>query len=137
MIYLISILVGLTCGSFANVCILRLPNEESVWFPGSRCPACRKTLRAWQNVPLVSFCVLRGHCAYCRHRISWQYPFVELLMACLFLMNSYLYSDLLSKVIVIDLLSFYLLTLSIIDYRHRIIPDELSLSLWFIGVLMA
>jgi len=135
MHYFISFVLGLAAGSFSNVCILRLPKDESLWSPRSHCPRCGKTLRNIHNIPLISFLLLKGRCSYCRASISWQYPFVEALMCALFVFHAWRYSNDLSRMIIADVFGFYLLTLSIIDYRHRIIPDELSLSLLGFGLL--
>jgi len=137
MIYLISGLCGLIFGSFANVCILRMPTDDSIWFPRSHCPRCSQPIKALHNIPVISFLWLRGRCAKCGTLISWQYPFVEMTMGLLFLFNAWFFSGALVFIILADVLSFYLLTLSIIDFRHRIIPDELSLSLLVIGILTA
>jgi len=77
-------LFGLVIGSFLNVVIHRVPRGESVVFPGSHCTACGAGLRAHDNIPLLSFVLLRGRCRKCRKRIPWRYPAVELLTACLF-----------------------------------------------------
>jgi leader peptidase (prepilin peptidase)/N-methyltransferase len=76
-------LVGAMLGSFANVLIYRLPRDESVVRPGSRCPRCGTPIRPWDNVPVVSYVLLRGRCRACGQRISPRYPLVELLMAAL------------------------------------------------------
>ncbi|MGE3263544.1 MAG: A24 family peptidase [Bacteriovoracia bacterium] len=75
---------GLCVGSFLNVVIHRLPLGESVITPRSRCPHCRTAITWYQNIPLFSFLFLRGKCASCHAKISWRYPFVELLTALLF-----------------------------------------------------
>src|SRR5258706_3074049 len=134
MVYLLSILSGLALGSVANVCIFRLPDDKSIRTPRSYWPRCGHTIRALHNVPLLSFLALRGRCFYCRAPISWQYPMIETLMAVLFLFHAGLFWSSIPRMIVADILGFYLLTLSIIDYRHRIIPDELSLSLLIVGL---
>ena len=69
--------LGLILGSFYNVCIIRIPKEESVVWPGSRCPHCGHPLGVWDNLPLASFLLLRGTCRYCQTPISYQYPLVE------------------------------------------------------------
>jgi leader peptidase (prepilin peptidase)/N-methyltransferase len=124
-------------GSFANVCILRLPHDQSIAFPGSHCPKCGHALRIGDNIPLISFLALKGRCRSCRTPISWQYPLVEFSMAALFVFHAWWFSGRPSHTVLADILGFYLLTLSIIDYRHRIIPDELSLSLLGIGILLS
>jgi prepilin signal peptidase PulO-like enzyme (type II secretory pathway) len=75
---------GLVIGSFLNVVIHRVPLGESIVFPGSHCTACGAALRAYDNIPLLSFVLLRGRCRNCSQRISWRYPLVELLTACIF-----------------------------------------------------
>ena len=70
---------GLIIGSFLNVVIHRLPQGESLVTPRSRCPACLTPIRPWDNIPVVSFLLLRGRCRDCGHPISWRYPLVEAL----------------------------------------------------------
>src|SRR5437762_7642801 len=80
--------LGLIVGSFANVCIHRLPMRESVVSPRSRCPTCRKPIGALDNVPVLSFLFLGGRCRHCRARISWRYPAVEATNGLLYLATS-------------------------------------------------
>src|SRR5690606_17201067 len=77
-------LVGLAVGSFLNVCIFRLPHSESVIAPRSRCGYCRTRLAWFENIPILSFIVLRGRCRYCAHYLSPQYVIVELATALMF-----------------------------------------------------
>lgn len=134
MHYVISIFFGLAVGSFANVCIYRLPLEKSIWRPPSYCPSCLASLRWRDNVPLFSYLWLNGRCYGCRQRISLQYPLVEMTMMALFLISAWRFRGHFGQMVIMDVLSFYLLTISIIDYQHKIIPDELSLSLLIIGL---
>ncbi|MGD9947695.1 MAG: prepilin peptidase, partial [Desulfobulbus sp.] len=77
-----SLILGAVVGSFLNVVILRLPKEDaSIVFPGSHCPQCNHSLSWWENIPLLSYLLLRGHCRNCKERISWQYPLIEAAMA--------------------------------------------------------
>ena len=77
MLTLISIIFGALVGSFLNVCIVRLPKEESIITPGSHCPHCKKPIKFYDNIPLVSYLLLMGKCRYCKKTISPQYPLVE------------------------------------------------------------
>ncbi|HEX9190818.1 MAG TPA: prepilin peptidase, partial [Candidatus Deferrimicrobiaceae bacterium] len=129
-------LVGACIGSFLNVVIHRLPREESIVSPRSRCPACGREIRARENVPVVSFLVLGGKCAGCGGAISWRYPAVEFLtasgFAAIFLLDGP------GAPLLRDLLFFSLLVpIAFIDIDHRIIPDELSLGGLAAGLLLS
>jgi len=133
MRYVFSLLIGLTMGSFANVCILRLPKDESLIVPPSHCPHCGRPLKAIHNIPVFSYLALRGRCAFCRVRISLQYPLIEVLMAAVYIFHAWYFPEML-RLALADILGFFLICISLIDYRSRIIPDELSLSLVAIGL---
>ena len=77
-------IIGLCVGSFMNVVILRTVSEESIVFPGSKCPKCQTPLKWYHNIPVFSYLFLRGKCGFCKEKISIQYPIVELLTAVLF-----------------------------------------------------
>lgn len=77
-------IIGLVVGSFMNVVILRTVSEESIVFPGSKCPKCQTPLKWYHNIPVFSYIFLRGKCAFCHEHISWQYPLVELLTGFIF-----------------------------------------------------
>jgi leader peptidase (prepilin peptidase)/N-methyltransferase len=134
------ILFGLIIGSFLNVVIHRLPLEQSVVRPASRCPSCGTGLKWFHNVPLLGFLFLRGKCANCKVPISWRYPLVEFLTAFLFWAS---FRDLpLSAFAVVSQLRIWLfialgVAITFIDLDHRIIPDELSLGGWAVGALTA
>jgi len=91
----LALCVGLAVGSFLNVCIARLPKGASVVGPRSRCPRCGHQLPWFENVPLLSFALLRGRCSSCRAPISWRYPVVELITGLLFVAINRLVRDLL------------------------------------------
>ena len=78
--------LGLLLGSFLNVVIARLPRGESIVSPPSKCPRCKTRIHPWDNVPILSFVLLRGRCRSCRKRISWRYPVVELTAGVLLLL---------------------------------------------------
>ena len=71
-------LIGLCLGSFYNVVILRSLSEESLVFPPSKCPKCQNRLKPWHNIPVFSYIFLKGKCAFCKEKISIQYPIIEL-----------------------------------------------------------
>ena len=77
-------LFGLIIGSFLNVCIHRWPRDESIVWPGSRCPGCGHSIAAYDNIPVLSYLLLQGRCRHCLRTISWRYPAAELLTAILF-----------------------------------------------------
>lgn len=120
-------LLGLAVGSFLNVLIYRIPKDENIAFPASHCTNCGKSLKWWHNIPLLSYIILGGKCYYCKEKISFQYPLVELLSTIIFVL-SYLkvgnFTDALIVASVFDLL----LALSVIDFRYKAVPDSLNLS---------
>ncbi len=129
-------LLGACLGSFFNVLIYRLPREESIVRPASRCPSCGRPVRARENVPIVSFLLLRGKCAGCGGRISWRYPVVEAATAIGFLLIAR--ADGIGFLLLRDLVFFSLLVpIVFIDIDHRIIPDELSLGGLAAGMLLS
>ncbi len=136
MMAAVAFLVGACVGSFLNVVIHRLPREESIVSPRSRCPGCGREIRAWENIPIVSFIVLGGKCAGCGGAISWRYPAVELLTATGFVAIFLLDGP--GIPLLRDLVFFSLLVpIVFIDIDHRIIPDELSLGGLAAGLLVS
>ncbi len=118
--------LGLIVGSFANVCIHRLPLGESVVSPRSRCPSCRAPIQAVDNVPVLSYLVLGGRCRHCRARISWRYPAVEAASGLLYLAVA-LRDGLSLQAAVHMTLVTALLVLSLIDLDHLILPNVITL----------
>ena len=118
--------LGLTVGSFLTVCIHRLPRGESVVAPRSHCPACARPLRWRDNVPLVGYLLLRGRCRACEAPISPLYPAVELATPALFLLQ---YWDLGWQPLLPARMAFAcaILVLGVIDLRHRILPNVITL----------
>ncbi|HEX9912829.1 MAG TPA: prepilin peptidase, partial [candidate division Zixibacteria bacterium] len=82
---IIIFIFGLAIGSFLNVCIYRIPLRKSIIFPASHCPKCGNKIRAFDNIPVLSYLILKGKCRYCKEKISFIYPVVELLSGLLFL----------------------------------------------------
>lgn len=118
---------GALIGSFLNVVIIRIPRDESVAFPASHCMHCNTPLKAWHNVPVISWLMLRGKCAFCGEKISLQYPMIELFSALIFLFNAMKFGFTL-QAFGIALTFDLLLALSAIDYRYKMVPDSLNLA---------
>ena len=150
---------GLLIGSFLNVVILRLPqqlyrrwNLEShdilgvensnteepavtLAWPASRCPKCGTALRPWHNIPLLSYLFLKGRCASCSASISAQYPFVELLTATIFALMMYFYGATMTT-FYSTILACCLISLAGIDLRERLLPDQITLPLLWLGLFV-
>lgn len=136
LIAIFVVLSGLAFGSFLNVCISRLPRHESVVRPRSKCPQCGAAIRASDNVPLLSWVVLRGRCRSCHRHIAWRYPAVEFAMAALFLL-AYLRNGVTVTGIGIMVLSFLLLGLAVMDAETMRLPDTFTLPGIALGILFA
>jgi leader peptidase (prepilin peptidase) / N-methyltransferase len=118
-------LFGLVFGSFLNVCIYRMPRELSVVSPRSFCPGCESPIAAYDNLPVVSWLILRGKCRNCGTRISPRYAIVELLTG-LFFVLSYLSADSAAEAIKLCVLSFLLIGLIFTDAETKLLPDLLT-----------
>jgi leader peptidase (prepilin peptidase)/N-methyltransferase len=124
---------GACVGSFLNVCIYRIPNEESVVRPRSRCPTCRTMIRWYDNIPLMSWIVLRGKCRACGVAISPRYYLVELLTGLLFLLLWNRYgADPLTPVLMLAVSGLILGTF--VDFDHMILPDRVTIGGMIVGV---
>lgn len=156
--YVAVALLGLIVGSFLNVVILRLPRmmeaqwragaaeilgqpadaeapvELSLARPRSRCNSCQTPIRAWHNIPVVSYLLLRGRCAACGARISWQYPAVEITAAVMavIVLAGFGATPFTPLAMVV---SWTLLALAVIDARTQFLPDVLTLALMWLGLL--
>jgi len=120
------IIIGLAYGSFLNVLISRIPKDENIVFPASHCPKCNTPLKFYHNIPLFSWLFLRGKCAFCKEKISIQYPLVELLNGLIF--AAVFFKLGLSYMSIMVMLSFsFLLALSVIDFHIKMVPDSLNL----------
>lgn len=126
-------LFGALVGSFLNVVIFRLPGEgESIVFPGSHCPRCQTPLHWYENIPILSYLVLRGRCRTCKVHISLQYPIVEAAMALLSALLMHRFSPSFEFALYF-LFVAALLVIIFIDIHHQIIPDSISLPAIPIG----
>jgi leader peptidase (prepilin peptidase)/N-methyltransferase len=123
-------------GSFANVCIYRLPLGLSIVRPGSRCPACGHPVRPFDNVPVLAWLLLRGRCRDCRVPIPIRYPLVEALVAFLFLGSFVLFGPSLFAVAG-AVLATAAVILTATDLEHRILPDEVTLGAMTLGLVLA
>jgi leader peptidase (prepilin peptidase) / N-methyltransferase len=127
-------LFGLAMGSFANVLIYRLPRDESIISPGSRCPKCGHTLKPWENIPLASWVILRGRCRECKEAISIRYPLVEL-FSCALVLFSFAYFGIGYAGFAYGMLFVALFALVIIDLEHWLLPFAITVPVTIIGVL--
>lgn len=132
---LIAFIFGSIMGSFLNVCIHRMPLGESVVWPSSHCPHCKKRIPAYDNIPFLSYLILGGKCRFCRKKISLRYPLVELLTALLFVAVFMRYGLSYDFFFYLVLLCG-LIVATFVDIKHRIIPDEISLGGIIIGFIL-
>jgi leader peptidase (prepilin peptidase)/N-methyltransferase len=126
---------GLILGSFLNACIYRIPRGISILSPRSFCTYCRNTLGWWQNIPLISFLLLKGCCYYCGRRISWRYPLVEVLSG-LTMVILFLKFGISVQLFYSLFLCYTLILLSFIDIGHRFIPNALVIFLLLSGMVL-
>lgn len=118
--------LGAAIGSFLNVCIFRIPAETSIVKPASQCPKCHHPIRYRDNIPMISYLLLRGKCRDCGEKISWRYPLVELITAILALLL-FLKFDFSVSFLVYFVFTAVLIIITFIDLDHQIIPDVLTL----------
>jgi leader peptidase (prepilin peptidase)/N-methyltransferase len=133
---IIAFIFGSIVGSFLNVCIRRMPLGESVVWPSSHCPHCKKRIPAYDNIPFISYILLRGRCRFCKQRISLRYPLIELISAIMFvvLFNQYgLSFDLFFYMVLVC----GLIVAAFVDINHRIIPDEVSIGGMLVGFILS
>jgi leader peptidase (prepilin peptidase)/N-methyltransferase len=158
--YLIMTVIGLIVGSFLNVVILRLPKMlERDWrqqcrallkladerqeetqtltlvSPGSHCPKCGHKITVLENIPVISYFLLRGACSACHQPISIRYPIIEATSGLLALFTAWHYGYGLQALLAM-LLAWSLLTLSVIDIDHKLLPDDITLPLLWLGILI-
>lgn len=154
---LLILVVGLVVGSFLNVVILRLPiMMQAQWrkdcrellacepepasepfnlaTPGSHCPACQTPIKPWYNVPVLSWLILRGRCSYCQSEISSRYPLVELAsgIASVVVATQFEWGSQLALALVF---TWSLLCLTLIDWDHQLLPDDITLPLLWLGLM--
>ena len=151
-IELAAFLLGLLFGSFLNVCIARLPRGESVVAPRSRCMACSQPIAAFDNIPLVSWLLLRARCRHCHASISWRYPAVEVCTALWFALTAGVCVHTLSvpstgtqpgaaslvlTAVAVAALGFLLIGLAVVDWQTHTLPDGLTFSGIALGLALS
>jgi len=135
-ITLLALLFGLLIGSFLNVCIVRLPLGRSIVTPPSQCPRCGTGIRFYDNIPVISFLLLRAKCRKCGEPISWRYPVVELMNGlCYVLVVQAFWVN--GEAILMMALCSSLIVVTFIDYDHQIIPDVITLPGMVVGLAVA
>ena len=132
---ILATLVGLVFGSFANVVVHRVPLKQSIVRPASRCPSCGEPLRARDNIPVVSWVVLRGRCRNCGARISPRYPAIELLTGALFGLAAWRIRPTSDLIAYLPLL-WVLVVLSFVDLEHKLLPNRIVLPSLIAGVAL-
>jgi len=141
LIHLFIFIIGLCVGSFLNVCIYRLPRNQSILYPSSHCPNCQNSIKWYDNIPLLSYFLLKARCRNCHTPISARYPLVEILTGILFLLSflghpislTFLSSLLFSKDLIFVSL---LLPIFFIDLENQIIPNSLSYTIIVAGLIL-
>jgi leader peptidase (prepilin peptidase)/N-methyltransferase len=128
--------LGLTFGSFLNVCIYRLPRDLSVVFPRSTCPGCHNLIRAYDNIPVLSWLILRGRCRHCKTHISARYLIVEILTGAIFL-ACYAHFGASLATLKYCALGFLLLGLIFTDAETQLLPDKMTLPGLVLGLLFS
>lgn len=121
-----SFIFGAAIGSFLNVCIYRIPDNESIIKPLSRCPHCKTPIRFYDNIPIISFLILKGKCRDCGAKISWRYPLVEFITG-LFALLLFIKFGFSLQFLAAFVFTAVLIIITFIDLDHQIIPDVLTL----------
>jgi leader peptidase (prepilin peptidase)/N-methyltransferase len=139
---LLGLFLGLLFGSFLNVCISRLPAHESIVKPGSRCPACSHPIRWYDNLPILSWLLLRARCRDCGAPIPWRYPAVELAAGLWFAIAAQRLSQASRPAAIVDaialaILGFLLIGLMVMDWQTQRLPDAFTLTGIAIGLALA
>jgi len=135
-VIVVSGVLGLMVGSFSNVCVYRIPRGESVAFPGSHCPNCNHDIAWYDNIPLLSWLILKAKCRHCQVPISGRYPFLEALMGISWALLASKFGPtpmLLEAIVLVSLIWI----LSLIDYETGYLPDVLTLPGILLGIAFA
>jgi leader peptidase (prepilin peptidase)/N-methyltransferase len=125
------VIFGLMIGSFLNALIYRLPREINIALPRSSCPECKKIIYWYENIPVISYVFLRGKCSGCKTKISWEYPFVEIIVgivAGILAPNDLSSHSLFNFLFYLGIFSAFLVHF-IVDLKHQILPDSVNIYL--------
>ncbi|HAN09300.1 MAG TPA: prepilin peptidase [Clostridiales bacterium] len=128
------ILVGLAIGSFLNVCIYRIPRQESIVSGSSHCTSCNEKIRWYDMIPVLSYILLKGKCRKCGARISIKYPIVEILNAVLYVCLFYKY-QISNDFYIFAITTSIFIVIAMIDYEHQIIPNRLIVLFLLMAIL--
>ncbi len=136
MITVIVVIFGLIIGSFLNVCIVRLPRGRSIANPPSHCPRCKERIKVYDNIPVISFLLLRGKCRACGEPISWRYPLVELMNGLFYvwIVREFWFGG---ETLLLMIFCSSLIVITFIDFDFQIIPDIITLPGIILGVSIA
>jgi len=135
-IQIVIFIIGAILGSFFNVCIYRLPINESIIIPFSHCPNCKTRIKVWENIPIISYIILRGKCRYCNINISPRYLIVEILTPVLFLLLWHTFGKSFDFAIYLLFISI-LIIITFIDLEHQLILNILTYPIIVIGLLIS
>lgn len=131
---IISLFLGICIGSFLNVCIYRIPRKEDIVFTPSHCFNCGSKIKWYDLIPVISYIILKGKCRHCKENISIQYPIIELSNGAAY-MGIYCIYGLSVEMVLYSALYSALLVISLIDYKHYIIPNGLVVFIGFLGII--
>lgn len=137
LIYILIGLVGLCVGSFLNVVIYRVPNKLSIVQPASHCPVCKIPIKWYDNIPIISYIILKGRCRNCKTHISFRYTLIEILNTVFWVVFAILFwKTNVVLAICYMIVSSTLLVISCIDFEHQIIPDRFQILLLALGIIV-
>jgi leader peptidase (prepilin peptidase)/N-methyltransferase len=134
LLYIFSFILGSIIGSFLNVCIYRLPKEESIAYPGSHCTSCKRSINFYHNIPILSYIYLKGRCSYCNSKIPFIYPTVETLTGLLFMATLWRFGLGLDTLFYLVLICG-LIVITFVDLEHMIIPNVITYPGILLGIL--
>ncbi|OON99047.1 MAG: hypothetical protein ATN35_02385 [Epulopiscium sp. Nele67-Bin004] len=135
MVPVVWLIYGLIIGSFLNVCIERIPKNQSIWYPASHCPKCRYVLKIKDLIPVLSYITLKGTCRCCANKISLQYIVVETVNGVVYMLIGLTYGFSLEALLMCVLFSA-ILVLSIIDMKHMLLPTKIIVFCGSLGIII-